>query len=83
MVEMSTSAPTMIGRAEPKTVAQRLDKVEVFGLTRVVLPSRAAGRGPDGSRGVDAGARRVARRSSTARRDRQTYKDARRRQGQR
>ena len=30
--------PTMRARAEPKAVAQRLDQVEVFGLTRVVLP---------------------------------------------
>lgn len=29
---------TMQARAEPKEVAQKLDQVEVFGLTRVVLP---------------------------------------------
>jgi Transglutaminase-like superfamily len=31
--------PAMIARAEPKSVAQRLDRVEIFGLTRVVLPA--------------------------------------------
>ena len=29
----------MIARAEPKSVAERLDRVEIFGLTRLVLPS--------------------------------------------
>lgn len=38
VVEMSYGS-AMIGRAEPKSVAQRLDKVEIFGLTRLVLPS--------------------------------------------
>jgi hypothetical protein len=38
MVEIDFG-PTMRARAEPKAVAQRLDQVEVFGLTRVVLPS--------------------------------------------
>jgi len=38
MVEMSYGS-AMIGRAEPKSVAQRLDKVEIFSLTRLVLPS--------------------------------------------
>ena len=38
VVEMSYGS-SMIGRAEPKSVAQRLDKVEIFGLTRVVLPA--------------------------------------------
>lgn len=32
--------PTMKARAEPETVARRLDLVEVFGLTRVVLPRK-------------------------------------------
>ena len=32
----------MQARAEPEAVAKRLDQVEVFGLTRVVLPKRAA-----------------------------------------
>ena len=38
MVEMSYGS-AMIGRAEPKSVAQRLDKVEIFSLTRLVLPT--------------------------------------------
>ncbi len=35
-------------RAEPKSVAQRLDRVEIFGLARLVLPKPI----PDGARGV-------------------------------
>jgi transglutaminase-like putative cysteine protease len=38
VVEMSYGS-AMIGRAEPKSVAQRLDKVEIFGLTRLILPA--------------------------------------------
>ena len=38
VVEMSYGS-AMIGRAEPKSVAQRLDKVEIFGLTRLPLPA--------------------------------------------
>jgi len=38
VVEMSYGS-AMIGRAEPKSVAQRLDKVEIFGLTRLLLPA--------------------------------------------
>jgi hypothetical protein len=37
MVELDFG-PQMRARAEPKAVAQRLDQVEVFGLTRVILP---------------------------------------------
>ncbi len=37
VVEMSYGS-AMIGRAEPKSVAERLDRVEIFGLTRLVLP---------------------------------------------
>ena len=29
---------SMVGRAEPESVAKRMDQVEIFGLTRVVLP---------------------------------------------
>lgn len=39
MVEVQVG-PTMTARAEPEQVAKRLDHVEVFGLTRVVLPQR-------------------------------------------
>ena len=35
-------------RAEPKSVAQRLDRVEIFGLSRLVLPKPV----PDGALGV-------------------------------
>ena len=35
-------------RAEPKSVAQRLDRVEIFGLARLVLPKHL----PDGALGV-------------------------------
>ncbi|HVP61101.1 MAG TPA: transglutaminase domain-containing protein [Myxococcaceae bacterium] len=38
VVEMSYGS-AMIGRAEPRSVAERLDRVEIFGLTRLVLPS--------------------------------------------
>ena len=38
VVEMSYGS-AMVGRAEPKSVAQRLDRVEIFGLTRLVLPA--------------------------------------------
>jgi transglutaminase-like putative cysteine protease len=38
VVEMSYGS-AMVARAEPKSVAQRLDRVEIFGLTRLVLPS--------------------------------------------
>jgi hypothetical protein len=38
VVEMSYGS-AMVGRAEPKSVAERLDRVEIFGLTRLVLPS--------------------------------------------
>ena len=38
MIEFNVG-PAMIARAEPKSVAQRLDRVEIFGLTRVVLPA--------------------------------------------
>ena len=38
VVEMSYGS-AMIARAEPKSVAERLDRVEIFGLTRLVLPS--------------------------------------------
>ncbi len=38
VVEMSYGS-AMIGRAEPKSVAERLDRVEIFGLTRLVLPA--------------------------------------------
>ncbi|HZX40638.1 MAG TPA: transglutaminase domain-containing protein, partial [Myxococcaceae bacterium] len=38
VVEMSYGS-AMIGRAEPKSVAERLDRVEIFGLTRLILPS--------------------------------------------
>lgn len=37
VVEMSYGA-AMIARAEPRSVAERLDRVEIFGLTRLVLP---------------------------------------------
>jgi len=37
VVEMSYGS-AMIARAEPKSVAERLDRVEIFGLTRLVLP---------------------------------------------
>ncbi|XXF76792.1 transglutaminase-like domain-containing protein [Myxococcaceae bacterium GXIMD 01537] len=40
--------PTMKARAEPESVARRLDRVEVFGLTRVVLPRKL----PDSAREV-------------------------------
>jgi hypothetical protein len=39
VVEMSYGS-AMIGRAEPKSVAERLDKVEIFSLTRLALPQR-------------------------------------------
>jgi hypothetical protein len=38
VVEMSYGS-AMIARAEPKSVAERLDRVEIFGLTRLVLPN--------------------------------------------
>ncbi len=38
VVEMSYGS-AMIARAEPKSVAERLDRVEIFGLTRLVLPA--------------------------------------------
>jgi len=38
VMEMSYGS-AMVGRAEPKSVAQRLDRVEIFGLTRLVLPA--------------------------------------------
>src|SRR5262249_3069362 len=38
VVEMSYGS-AMIARAEPKSVAERLDRVEIFGLTRLVLPT--------------------------------------------
>ena len=38
----------LLGRAEPKSVAQRLDRVEIFGLTRLVLPAAP----PDAARTV-------------------------------
>jgi hypothetical protein len=38
VVEMSYGS-AMVGRAEPKSVAERLDRVEIFGLTRLVLPA--------------------------------------------
>lgn len=38
VVEMSYGS-AMVARAEPKSVAERLDRVEIFGLTRLVLPS--------------------------------------------
>ena len=38
VVEMSYGS-AMIGRAEPKSVAERLDKVEIFSLTRLALPA--------------------------------------------
>lgn len=38
VVEMSYGA-AMIARAEPKSVAERLDRVDIFKLTRLVLPS--------------------------------------------
>jgi transglutaminase-like putative cysteine protease len=38
IVEMSYGS-AMVARAEPKSVAQRLDRVEIFGLTRLVLPA--------------------------------------------
>jgi transglutaminase-like putative cysteine protease len=37
VVEMAYGS-AMVARAEPKSVAQRLDRVEIFGLTRLVLP---------------------------------------------
>lgn len=37
IVEMSFGQ-NMVGRAEPEDVAKRIDRAEVFGLTRVVLP---------------------------------------------
>ncbi len=40
--------PTMKARAEPEAVAKRLDLVEVFGLTRVVLPKKL----PDTARAI-------------------------------
>lgn len=40
--------PTMKARAEPEKVARRLDLVEVFGLTRVVLPRKL----PDAARAI-------------------------------
>ncbi len=40
--------PTMKARAEPEKVARRLDLVEVFGLTRVVLPKKL----PDAARAI-------------------------------
>jgi hypothetical protein len=42
MLETSFGGTTAI-RAEPKSVAQRLDKVEIFGLTRLVLPGPLPG----------------------------------------
>src|SRR5262249_10251084 len=38
VIEISVG-PALVARAEPKSVAQRLDRVEIFGLTRVVLPA--------------------------------------------
>ena len=38
VVEMSYGS-AMVGRAEPKSVAQRLDLVDLFSLTRLVLPA--------------------------------------------
>jgi transglutaminase superfamily protein len=38
VIEMSYGS-AMIARAEPKSVAERLDRVEIFGLTRLVLPN--------------------------------------------
>ncbi len=40
IVELDFGA-TMRAMAEPETMAKRLDQVEVFGLTRIVLPKRA------------------------------------------
>ena len=60
VVEMSYGS-AMIARAEPKSVAERLDRVEIFGLTRLVLPGPPAGRGAEGPRGVDPGRQRVPR----------------------
>jgi transglutaminase-like putative cysteine protease len=37
-----TYGSAMVARAEPKSVAQRLDRVEIFGLTRLVLPREPA-----------------------------------------
>jgi hypothetical protein len=37
VIEMAYGS-AMVARAEPKSVAQRLDRVEIFGLTRLVLP---------------------------------------------
>ena len=72
VVEMSYGS-AMIGRAEPKSVAQRLDKVEIFGLTRLPLPPRRRPR-PGRSREwtlVLAGFPDKFHRQT----DRQTYKD--------
>ena len=67
VVEMSYGS-AMIGRAEPKSVAQRLDKVEIFGLTRLVLPATP----PAAARSIPAGlppwCSRGSRTSSTGRR---------------
>lgn len=38
LMEVSLGS-SLVARAEPKSVAQRLDRVEIFGLTRVVLPA--------------------------------------------
>jgi transglutaminase-like putative cysteine protease len=38
VVEVSY-ASAMVARAEPRSVAQRLDRVEIFGLTRLALPA--------------------------------------------
>jgi len=73
VVEMSYGS-AMIGRAEPKSVAQRLDKVEIFGLTRLVLPATppAAARSIPGELTlVLAGFPEKFHRQT----DRQTYKD--------
>ena len=48
--------PMMSGMLEPEEVAKRVDLVEVFALTRVVLPKPAPPAGQDGARQVHHGA---------------------------